>query len=82
MNLQSCVKVLEQFAPLAHAEKWDNVGLLVEPPSLKTVSRIMLVSFCAILDRAVAADSSCALHVTPTPDKRLDVCSARRGTRS
>ncbi len=31
MNLSSVVSVFKSIAPLALAEKWDNVGLLVEP---------------------------------------------------
>lgn len=31
LPLQEVVKQLERFAPLSYAEKWDNVGLLLEP---------------------------------------------------
>lgn len=30
-TLPEMVKALEEFAPLSLAEKWDNVGLLIEP---------------------------------------------------
>lgn len=30
-TLPEMVRVLEEFAPLDLAEKWDNVGLLIEP---------------------------------------------------
>lgn len=30
-TLQNVVSELEKFAPLNLAEKWDNVGLLIEP---------------------------------------------------
>lgn len=30
-TLPEMVRVLEKFAPLGLAEKWDNVGLLIEP---------------------------------------------------
>lgn len=30
-TVQSIVRELDRFAPLALAEKWDNVGLLLEP---------------------------------------------------
>lgn len=30
-KLDQVVKQLESFAPAALAEKWDNVGLLIEP---------------------------------------------------
>lgn len=31
--LCNVLKKMESFAPLHLAESWDNVGLLVEPPS-------------------------------------------------
>lgn len=31
--LRNVLKKIESFAPLHLAESWDNVGLLVEPPS-------------------------------------------------
>lgn len=33
MELKEVVKKLNQFAPTSLAEKWDNVGLLIEPSS-------------------------------------------------
>lgn len=30
-TLPEMVRVLEEFAPVSLAEKWDNVGLLIEP---------------------------------------------------
>lgn len=30
-KLDQVVKQLESFAPISLAEKWDNVGLLIEP---------------------------------------------------
>lgn len=31
LKLDHVVKQLESFAPTSLAEKWDNVGLLIEP---------------------------------------------------
>lgn len=31
LGLHNVIKQLETFAPLSYAEKWDNVGLLLEP---------------------------------------------------
>lgn len=31
LPLKDVVRKLEEFAPLSYAEKWDNVGLLLEP---------------------------------------------------
>jgi putative NIF3 family GTP cyclohydrolase 1 type 2 len=33
MELKEVVKQLNLFAPTSLAEKWDNVGLLIEPSS-------------------------------------------------
>jgi dinuclear metal center YbgI/SA1388 family protein len=35
-------KVLSDIAPLALAESWDNVGLLVDPPAAGDIQRILL----------------------------------------
>ncbi|XP_026272635.1 NIF3-like protein 1 [Frankliniella occidentalis] len=43
-SLHNVVKGIEKFAPLSLAESWDNVGLLVEPPSLKQVKRVLLTN--------------------------------------
>src|SRR4051794_3618072 len=41
MNLQELIDAMEQIAPTARAEAWDNVGLLVGDPG-QTVTRAML----------------------------------------
>lgn len=33
MELKEVVKQLNKFAPTSLAEKWDNVGILIEPSS-------------------------------------------------
>lgn len=43
-SLQATVQELEKFAPLALAEKWDNVGLLIEPCEKKNIKKIMLTN--------------------------------------
>lgn len=43
-KLDQVVKQLESFAPITLAEKWDNVGLLIEPSSDKLVERILLTN--------------------------------------
>ena len=35
MTVNEIAKVLEELAPLAHAEDFDNVGLLVGDPKMK-----------------------------------------------
>ncbi|XP_060644771.1 NIF3-like protein 1 [Drosophila nasuta] len=43
-KLEHVVKQLESFAPTSLAEKWDNVGLLIEPTKHKLVQRILLTN--------------------------------------
>ena len=35
MTVNDIAKILEELAPLAHAEEFDNVGLLVGDPNMK-----------------------------------------------
>lgn len=53
--MSSVVKTLEDFAPLNYAEKWDNVGLLIEPSSDIEVKTILLTNDLteAVLSEAV-----------------------------
>lgn len=44
MELKDVVKKLHEFAPLQLAEKWDNVGLLVEPSPPHAVKSILLTN--------------------------------------
>ncbi|EDW03785.1 GH10316 [Drosophila grimshawi] len=44
MDLMQVVKQLERFAPTTLAEKWDNVGLLIEPAKDKVVQKILLTN--------------------------------------
>ncbi|BFF94326.1 NIF3-like protein 1 [Drosophila madeirensis] len=43
-KLAAVVKELEAFAPISLAEKWDNVGLLIEPHKERDVKRILLTN--------------------------------------
>ncbi|KAM8716019.1 hypothetical protein ACLKA7_002977 [Drosophila subpalustris] len=43
-KLDQVVKQLESFAPTSLAEKWDNVGLLIEPHNDILVERILLTN--------------------------------------
>ncbi|XP_017134247.1 NIF3-like protein 1 [Drosophila elegans] len=43
-KLATVVKELENFAPISWAEKWDNVGLLIEPHREKLVKKILLTN--------------------------------------
>ena len=44
MNLTKVVSKLNKFAPLSLAEKWDNVGLLVEPSGQHEVESVLLTN--------------------------------------
>jgi len=44
MNLKNITKTLQNIAPLKLAEKWDNVGLLVEPSPPHIVTKILLTN--------------------------------------
>lgn len=44
VSLSKLLSVLEEFAPLSSAEKWDNVGLLLEPYQFGNVKKIMLTN--------------------------------------
>ena len=44
MDLKDVVTKLNEFAPLQLAEKWDNVGLLVEPSKPHSVKSILLTN--------------------------------------
>lgn len=44
VSLKKLLDVLEDLAPLSTAEKWDNVGLLVEPFNYGNVSKILLTN--------------------------------------
>ncbi|THU79629.1 NGG1 interacting factor 3-like protein [Dendrothele bispora CBS 962.96] len=40
--LKAVCRTMERIAPLRLAEKWDNVGLLIESPVPRTTNRVML----------------------------------------
>lgn len=42
--LTHVIKQLEIFAPLSYAEKWDNVGLLLEPYNQGNIEKILLTN--------------------------------------
>jgi dinuclear metal center YbgI/SA1388 family protein len=54
IRLDTLVRQLETLVPLHLAEDWDNVGLLVEPPSVRPVQRALL---CIDLTEAVVAEA-------------------------
>ncbi|MEZ4472462.1 MAG: Nif3-like dinuclear metal center hexameric protein [bacterium] len=60
-------RALGAIAPLALAEPWDNVGLLVEPPAPRPLRRVFLAIDLteAVLDEALAAEADCVVAYHP-----------------
>ncbi|MCL4130793.1 UNVERIFIED_CONTAM: hypothetical protein GTU68_009466 [Idotea baltica] len=54
MDFKKVVKKLNEFAPLSLAESWDNVGVLIEPPNMRPVSKLLLTNdlTLAVMDEA------------------------------
>ena len=74
--LQEVVKQLGKFASTKLAEKWDNVGLLVEPSGCHKVKRILLTNDLtqAVLEEAVRKSVEMIISYHPpifAPLKRL-----------
>jgi dinuclear metal center YbgI/SA1388 family protein len=44
MILSEVTKKLEEFAPLCFGEKWDNIGLLIEPSGRNNIKKILLTN--------------------------------------
>ncbi|CAG0914855.1 unnamed protein product [Notodromas monacha] len=44
MELSQLVKQFKRIAPLALAESWDNVGLLVQPPGKLVIKKVLLTN--------------------------------------
>ncbi|KAI0216902.1 NIF3-like protein 1 [Lamellibrachia satsuma] len=67
MQLNHVVKKLESFAANSLAAKWDNVGLLVEPSSPHTVSRMLLTNDLTepVLDEAIRMKTDFILSYHP-----------------
>jgi dinuclear metal center YbgI/SA1388 family protein len=66
MLLRDLLPILEDIAPLRHAEPWDNVGLITGDPD-DTVERVLLTIDCAPAVMAEAVAGRCELVVTYHP---------------
>ncbi|XP_017013921.2 NIF3-like protein 1 [Drosophila takahashii] len=66
-KLATVVKELENFAPIAWAEKWDNVGLLIEPHREKQIQRILLTNDLTepVMSEALAKDVQLIISYHP-----------------
>lgn len=73
------IDALTEIAPLALAEKWDNVGLLVGPPFPPDVTDVMLTIDLteAVLDEALAADAQLIVAYHPPIFKGLKALTMR-----
>lgn len=65
--LKDVVTSLERFAPLSYAEKWDNVGLLLEPYDQKPVEKILLTNDLteAVMREAIEKKANMILSYHP-----------------
>merc|ERR1712098_750612 len=76
MNLKEVVSKLERFASSSLAESWDNVGLLIEPSSEKTVKTVFLTNDLTepVLEEALQYNTDLVISYHPPlfrPFKRL-----------
>lgn len=66
MDLKTVTAKLEKIYPLKLAEKWDNVGLLVEPTKSREIKKVFLTIDLTenVLEEALAqnADFICSYH--------------------
>lgn len=85
MNLDRTIAVLEQLAPLDLAEEWDNVGLLINPPTHPNAGKILLTIDLteAVADEAIGKRCGLVLTYHPIlfrPASRLDATNAHDRT--
>ena len=76
MDLKNVVEKLEILAPTSLGEKWDNVGLLIEPSEKKSVRSIFLTNDLTepVLEEALQKESDLIISYHPPlfrPFKRL-----------
>uniref|UniRef100_A0A6P4ESI1 NIF3-like protein 1 n=1 Tax=Drosophila rhopaloa TaxID=1041015 RepID=A0A6P4ESI1_DRORH len=72
-KLVTVVKELEKFAPISWAEKWDNVGLLIEPHREKLIKRILISNDLTepVMSEALAKDVQLIISYHPPIFKPL-----------
>lgn len=76
MECLKCAKMLNRMFKLPIAEKWDNVGLLIQPTGNTVVKRIFLTNDLteSVLDEAVSSGCNFIISYHPPifqPLKRL-----------
>ena len=67
IELNEVVNILESYAPSSLAEKWDNVGLLVEPSLPHKVCKLLLTNDLTegVLDEAMKKSADFILSYHP-----------------
>eukprot|EP01119_Soliformovum_irregulare_P011432 TRINITY_DN2857_c0_g1_i1.p1 TRINITY_DN2857_c0_g1~~TRINITY_DN2857_c0_g1_i1.p1 ORF type:complete len:402 (+),score=118.24 TRINITY_DN2857_c0_g1_i1:173-1378(+) len=78
MELKNVLKKFEEYAPTKTAEKWDNVGLLVEPYTSTPIKKIFMTNDLteAVLEEAIASGANLIFSYHPpifSAMKRLNV---------
>ncbi|KAG5683917.1 hypothetical protein PVAND_013175 [Polypedilum vanderplanki] len=66
MKLSQVIDVLEKFGPLCYAEKWDNVGLLIEPTAVD-VKKILLTNDLTENVMKEAVEKQCNMIISYHP---------------
>ncbi len=66
MKVADLVRALEEAAPLAYAEEWDNVGLLAGDPNA-AIARVMVAIDCTreVIDEAARAECQAIVAYHP-----------------
>ncbi|WP_421807826.1 Nif3-like dinuclear metal center hexameric protein [Flagellimonas sp.] len=66
MTVNDIAKVLEELAPLAHAEDFDNVGLLVGDPNMKVEGALVTLDTLEnVVDEAIAKECNLIISFHP-----------------
>lgn len=65
--LKHVIEKLEHYAPLSNAEKWDNVGLLMEPFEERTIKKIFLTNDLTVKVTEEAIQKSADLIISYHP---------------
>lgn len=66
-SLKSIIEKLEHYAPLEYAEKWDNVGLLLEPYEERPIKTIFLTNDLTVKVAEEAVVKNADLIITYHP---------------
>lgn len=82
MTIAELMQALEQIAPLAHAESWDNVGLIAGDPNWELGGPVLLTIDLTeeVLAEAVSSEASLILAYHPpiwNPMKRITNADAK-----